>query len=208
MPRSKARYVRNTKGPGKVGIMDVNIVDPVAGKDGSRVDRAIQAIKASESQTTILIGDVVDVNATTAAQASGYDFISILATDDFQSFLVQYNMFRIRHIKFDIYDLNTNVAVPNAWGIWHDNYEASAPAYTRANIADLPDSRVLSAGTGQTTLYWVAHGVDELKFQETSNLGSPLQAFGGLKYYVGTTGAAVQKYTIQIHAVVDFRARR
>jgi hypothetical protein len=190
-------------------ILNVRIADTAAGSDGLRVDRQIAAIKDSESQTRVLVGDVFDLGIpTTADTSSSWSFDSLLNTDDFASLAQQYNLFKVVSIKFDIYDTNPNVSAYNAWGIWHDNYEGSALAYTRANIGDLPDSRVISGGTGQTTLYWVAHGVVENQFQGTTTTGSAVQKFGGLKYYVGLAGTAAPKYTVQVHAVVDFRGRR
>lgn len=203
-----AKTQRRT-GKGKNQILNVRIADSAAGADGLKVDRQIAAIKTSESQTRVVIGDVFDLGIpTTADTSSSYTFDSVIATDDFASLAQQYNLFRIVAIKFDIYDTNPNVPAYNNWGVWHDNYEGSALAYTRANIADLPDSRVLSGGTGQTTLYWVAHGTLENDFNATTTTGSPLQKFGGLKYYVGLGSTAVPKYTVQVHAVVDFRGRR
>lgn len=190
-------------------IMNVRIADSAAGEDGLKVDRQIAAIKNSESQTRVVIGDVFDVGIPTGADLStSYTFDSILNTDDFASLAAQYNLFRVVSIKFDIYDTNPSVSAYNNWGVWHDNYEGAAPAFTRANIADLPDSRVLSGGTGQTSLYWVAHGPLEHQFNSSTTTGSPVQKYGGLKYYVGLGGAAVPKYTVQVHAVVDFRGRR
>lgn len=189
--------------------MDVRITDSAAGSDGAKVDRQISSIKQSESQTRMLIGDAFDLGVpTTTDTLASWGFDQLFATDDFGSMLVQYNEFRVVSIKFDIYDINSSAAAYNSWGVWHDNYESSVPAYTRANIADLPDSRVISAGTGQTTLYWRAHGSAEQQFQASSNQGSTAQRFGGLKYFVGVGGAAVPKYSVVVHAVVDFRARR
>jgi hypothetical protein len=197
------------KNGSKNQILNVRIADSAAGEDGLRVDRQITAIKNSESQTRVVIGDIFDVGIpTTADTSTSYTFDSILNTDDFASLAAQYNLFRVVAIKFDIYDTNPNQSAYNNWGIWHDNYEGSAPAFTRANIADLPDSRVISGGTGQTTLYWVAHGSLENQFNATTTTGSPVQKYGGLKYYVGLGGAALAKYSVQVHAVVDFRGRR
>lgn len=188
-------------------VMNVRIADPVAGLDGSRVDRQISALKTSESQTRVLIGAVLDVGIPTADTSAVYGFDSIFATDDFASLIQQYNLFRVKSIKFDIYDVNPNVPTYNTWGVWHDNYEGPVPNYTRENIADLPDSRVVSPGTGQTTLYWNAHGFAENQFQAAGSAGSPAQRFGGLRYFI-SGGAAVNKYIVHVHAVVDFRGRR
>jgi len=203
-----ARKNSNSKRTNKSRIMNVRIADSATGADGLRVDRMVSSIKDSESQTRILIGDVLDVS-TTASEVNGtYGFDQIFASDDFISMIQQYNLFRIRSIKFDISDVNPQIASYNQWGVWHDNYETTIPSYTRANVADLPDSRVLSAGTGQTVLYWVAHGTAENQFQAGSTAGSPAQRFGGLKFYLGNNTGSGIKYSITVHAVVDFRGRR
>lgn len=208
MVKSQGRRSANKK-QGKNDILNVRIADSAAGSDGLRVERQIAAIKTSESQTRVLIGDLFDLGIpTTADTSSSWTFDSMLATDDFASLSQQYNLFRIVAIKFDIYDTNPNVSAYNAWGVWHDNYEGSALAYTRANIADLPDSRVISGGTGQTTLYWVAHGASENEFQASTTSGTAVRKFGGLKYYIGLAGTAAPKYSVQVHAIVDFRGRR
>lgn len=187
--------------------MNVRMTDPASGHDGLHVDRMISAIKESQSQTRVLIGDFVGLDVAAGATLGTYGFDQIFGSDDFTSMLQQWTLFRVRAIKFDIYDINPAASLYNVFGTWHDNYETSIPSYTRANIADLPDSRVISAGTGQTTLYWVAHGTSEEQFQSASSLGSISQRFGGLKYsYDGGTPAG--KFALQVHAVVDFRGRR
>lgn len=189
-------------------ITNVRITDSVAGTDGLRVDRQMAAVKTSESQTRIVIGDILDLNVSSTETNGVYGFDNIYSCDDFVSMVQQYSLFRIRSIKFDIYDLNSGVAVSNQWGIFHDNYEGTPVATTRAIISDLPDSRVLSVGTGQASLYWVAHGSAENQFQADYSTGSPAQKFGGLRYYIGSNSATASKYSVQIHAVVDFRGRR
>lgn len=204
-----ARNSNSKRSNNRSRITNVRITDPTAGEDQLRIDRQMSAVKTSESQTRIVIGDIIDIGTNAADTFGVYGFDSIFGSDDFISMIQQYNLFRVKSIKFDIYDINTRVGLVNQWGVWHDNYELTAPPYTRANIADLPDSRVLSTGTGQTTLYWSAHGTAENQFQAANSQGSPSQKFGGLRYYIqGTTEPFSQKYSIQVHAVVDFRGRR
>lgn len=197
------------RGGGKNRILNVRVTDPVAGTDGLHVDRMISALKESESQCRILIGSTLDFSTPTTADAVGaFGFDEIFASDDFVTMIQQWNLFRISAIKFDIYDINPNLVAFNTWGIWHDNYEAAFPTYTRQNMADLPDSRVISGGTGQTTLYWVPHGPSENRFQAASTAGAPVQKFGGLRFFVGQNSVNSPKYTCVVHAVVDFRGRR
>jgi hypothetical protein len=193
----------------KSRISNVRIVDSAAGVDGLRTDRQISAVKTSESQMRIVVGDSRDLGTSTSDTLGTYSFDDIFGTDDFVSMAQQFNLFRIVSIKFEIFDINSTVAVFNTWGVWHDNYEGTIPTYTRANIADLPDSRVLSNGTGQTVLYWNAHGTAEQQFQAASTAGSVAQRYGGLRYFFSPVASAnIAKYTIQMHAVVDFRGRR
>lgn len=200
----KGRTVR-----GKGRITDVRMVDSAAGRDGPMVDRMISAVKETESQVRIIIGDVLDVfTATTGGVNGTYDFNALMSGDEWSSMIQQFNLFRVRAIKFDIVDVNPSQPVLNTFGTFHDNTMGTVVPYTRANIADLPDSRVLSGGTGQTTLYWVAHGTTEMGFQAATSLGTPSEYYGGLKYFLGQTTTATPKYTITVHAVVDFRGRR
>lgn len=201
---------RNNKGRrgGNQRILNVRVADSAAGQDGLKVDRQISAVKTSESQMRVAIGDLIDIGIPTTDVSASYGFEFLLGTDDFASLSQQFNLFRIVSIKYEIFDLNPNQAAYNNWGIWHDNYTApTASLYTRANIVDLPDSRVLSGGTGQTTLYWVAHGTAETQFQSTITSGTTIQKYGGLKYWIGA-GTANAKYSVQCHAIVDFRGRR
>jgi hypothetical protein len=203
MARTQANRSRN-----KNRIMNVRIADPASGSDGLHTDRMISAVKTSESQTRIVIGDLVDLNVPPANINGTYGFDDVFRTDDFLSMIQQYNLFRIKSIKFEIFDINPNQFSFNNWATWHDSYSDVIPAYSRANIADSPDARVLSGGTGQTTLYWHAHGVEENRFQSDSTAGAPSIRFGGLKYYIGAGQGGAGKYQIQVHAVVDFRGRR
>lgn len=199
----------NNKGRSTQRITNVRITDPSAGEDGLRVDRQISAMKNSESQTRVICGDIFDVGIPTTNDTSGsWGFEQCFNTDEFNSMIQQYALMRITSIKFDIYDINPGTGAYNTWGIWHDNYTGTVGPFTRANVADLPDSRVLSAGTGQTTLYWTAHGTAENEFQASYAGGSLVQKFGGLRYYVAAGGAALAKYSVVVHAVVDFRGRR
>jgi hypothetical protein len=204
-----ARNSNSKRSNNKSRVSNVRIVDPSSGTDGLRVDRQLSAMKTSESQTRVVVADTRNFGTSQAETNGTYGFDEIFASDEFASLVAQYNLFRISSIKFDIYDVNPGTSVFNIWGIWHDNYETTPPAFSLANVADLPDSRVISAGTGQTTLYWVAHGTAEQQFQSTTTAGSVAQRFGGLKFYNSANATAnIGKYTIVVHAVVDFRGRR
>ena len=196
---------RNTTRRGKDRVINVRSVDDSAGSDGLHVDRMITSLQVSESQIRVLCGESIDVSAQPSPSTYVVGATTVQLTDDFISMQAQFQLYRIKAIKFDIYDINPNVPVFNSWSTFHESATASS-TFTRAQITDGPDSRSLSGGTGRTTLYWVAHGVEENRFQSTASTASP-NLFGGLRYYVGPAGVATGKYEIIIHAVVDFRGR-
>jgi len=188
-------------------VTNVRITDSSAGSDGLKIDRMISSLQTSESQIRILVGDNNDFSTATSSQIGTYDFGNIFSSDDFVSIIQQFELFRIVAIKVEISDINSSVAVANVWGTYHDEY-ATVPTFTRANVADSPDARVISAGTGQSTLYWMAHGSTEMGFQSDSSAGSPALRYGGLRFFIGADSAGPRlKYSIAVHAIVDFRGR-
>jgi len=186
--------------------MNVRLADSFAGTDGLKIDRQMNYVKSSESQTRILIGDVVDLDIASTDTYGVWDFNTLYGTDDFVSLIQQYRTFRVNSIKFVVYDINAGSVARNVFATFHDDYTSTVPVFSRANITDQPDSQVISVGTGQQTFYWKAHGVEENRFQSATSAGALANKFGGLRYYFsnGTVGA---KYTLEVHAVVDFRGR-
>lgn len=187
-------------------ISNVRMVDPDAGTDSLKVDRQVSALKTSESQMRVLIGDTRDFDITTADGFGTWDLFSLDDTDEFNTLVQQFRLFRISSIKFVVTDINPNAVCRNVFATWHDNYFESAPSFTRANITDQVDSKVIAPGTGEHVFYWRAHGVEENRFQATYAGGAPAASFGGLKWYV-QGGTPANKFSIQVHAVVDFRGR-
>jgi len=190
-------------------IQEVRITDPTAGSDGAKIDRIISQLQNSASQTRILAGDVVDVQPPVSTGATRiYGFDSIIATDDFQSLAAQFETYRVTAIKFDVYDINPGSVVQNVWSTFHNDIFDVSPAYTRLQIVDAPDSKVLSSGETHTTFYWRAHGTEEMRFQGTSTVSTRLAYFGGLRFHTLASAQSVnQKYQVIVHAVVDFRGR-
>lgn len=189
------------------GITDVRITDSAAGSDGAKCDRQIAALKQSEAQTRILIGDYVDINQSTSEQVSSWDFNNLYGTDEFTSMVTEFTLFRVVSIRFDVIDINPNQPAINVFGSFHDDYTGAIPVFTRANITDQSDSTIIAPGRGVHSFTWMAHGVEENRFQSVSSLGAVANKFGGLRWFVlGST--AGPKYTLSVHAVVDFRGRR
>lgn len=190
-------------------IQNVRIVDQDSSTDSVRVGRMIDSIKTSESQIRLLcVDNTFQDNAATPIQGLiGFDYI--FGMDEFSSIAVQFNEFRVRAIKFDVYDVNQNNIGGAMFSTVHEIYGSTGPVYSFAQVVDGPDSKPIPPGTGKETFYWVAHGFKEMEFQST-NFGSPnlVDRFGGLRYYINSGAAPGAKFQIVTHAVVDFRGRR
>jgi len=201
-----AKHSTNRSSNGKDRISNVRIVETGNGSDSLHVDRMISQVKISESQTRILCGDIRYIDTATSTTSGVWDFGSLFATDDFTSMVQQYTEFRVRAIKFDVYDIFPSNTAGAVFSTFHDVYSAT-PTYTFANVVDGPDSGNVPPGTGKATWYWVAHGVTELGFQAASSTGSLPDKYGGFRYFVNSDTSPDGKFQLIVHAVVDFRGR-
>lgn len=197
------RHNTKGRGGGKNAISNVRIVDKDDGTDDIQCQRYLQAYKVSEGQIRVVCNARIEVPLNTTASSGVLDYNSLGATDEFASFAAQYREFRVRAIRFDVYDLAPTVLTPiNFWATFH-NIAGNVPQ-SFEDVVDRPDSRAISPGTGMTTLAWVAHGIPEMAFQPTVGY----QNLGGLVNYIGGAAAAFGgKYSLIGKFVVDFRGR-
>lgn len=85
--------------------------------------------------------------------------------DEFTSFSAQFQTFRIRAIRYDIYDINPSLSTVGWFSTFHDEFRADAqPVFSQRNVIDGPDSQIVPPGTGKLTLYWRAKGILENGF--------------------------------------------
>lgn len=191
-------------------IMNVRIADPDGSSESVKVDQMITSMRQSESQIRVLCGENVFIdNAATPLQGIvGFD--TVFATDDFVSIAVQYNEFRIKAFKFDVYDVNVANIGGAMFSTFHDVYQNSPLTYTFAQVVDGPDAKAVPPGTGKVSFYWLAHGSHENDFQSTGtgSFSSIVDRMGGLRYYINSGANPGAKFQIVTHAVVDFRGRR
>lgn len=189
-------------------VQNVRVIDEYAGKDSAYVDRCISDLQNSHSQITVLCTGRFEVNTATAASTSYYSGLTARNTDDFNNMAVQFQTFRIRAFRFDVYDVNSLVAVNNIWSTFHDNL-LTVPAYPFDQVVDAPDSQVLTPGFGKATFYWRAKGTSENDFQSTALTGqSPVVDYGGLRVALLASDAVSRKYQVVMKALVDFRGRQ
>jgi hypothetical protein len=185
-------------------VSNVRVVSDAEGTDGIRVERMIDYERRSLSQFRLIAGIQQSIAITTTTTLGQVAYAAITGCDDFLSMGAQFNTFRIRAMKFDIYDLNPGVSITNFFSTYHQGTGSAAPQ-SLENVVDRPDSKSIAPGTGRQTFYWVAHGTQELAFQETAGT---IVDFGGLSYSVGSLSTPVSgKYQIIVKALVDFRGR-
>jgi len=196
------------RGTARNRIQNVRITDDYAGDDGNKVDRILSSLQNSHSQTRLLCSDSYTIAVPTAAQVNAIVAGSQVRTsDDFNSIAAQFETFRVKAIRFDIYDVNPAGLGTAFWGTFHDEYLTSAqPTFTSGDVVDSPDGQIVPPGTGKITLTWMAKGTRENDF---TTITQPSTDFGGLRYSVNAATVAVPgKYQIFWKAIVDFRGRR
>jgi len=189
----------------KNSIQNVRMVDPAEGTDDIMCQRFLSAYNQSEGQIRVVCNTHTELATSATSITPGIiDFSNLAASDDFISISQQYTEFRVRSIRFDIYDINPSaVPVVNYWSTYHR--VGGNVAVDIESVLDRPDSRAIAPGTGKDTLAWVAHSMPEMQFQSVDNYNG----LGGLSYYLSQTTTAVNpKYTISAKFVVDFRARK
>jgi len=201
-----SKHATMRKTGGKNAITNVRVVDHDAGPDGLYVDRCISTLQNSESLITLLVSSTVSTGGGTSASSFTLGHNSVIGSDEFVSMAAQFELFRIRAARFDVYDLAPAVLGPVAFSTFHDQL-TTVPTWTFDQVIDGPDSKLIPLGEGKATFYWRAHGTLELGWQSTNGTASPaLQYLGGLRvaYPASSTGKA---YQINTKFIVDFRGR-
>lgn len=207
MARTRRFNRRLTK---KNEVQNVRMVDPLAGSDGMLVDRQLSAIHASSNHIQVLCSQYNDLGVTATEQLGNISWSQIVLFDDFISLSSQFNTFRVRSVRYDIYDINTGVIGTGLFSTFHDNFTAGTqPSFSFAEVVDGSDSTYIPPGTGKASLSWVGHSLNEKGYYDVSpSSGGNLNDFGGLRYVVPGGTATAAKYRIVTKAIVDFRGRR
>lgn len=188
-------------------ISNVRVVDEFAGSDGARLDRMLSELQNSQSQTRVEIGQ-----ARLLSLASGPDqlgtisAVALRGSDEWATLVQQWQTYRIRAIRFDVYDINPNLVCFSAFSTFHEASEGTTPAFTFEQVLDGPDAQVPTNGAPKLRYTWMAKGPAELAFQNVDPAAGDITDFGGLRYALGA-GAVGSKFQIMVKAVVDFRGR-
>lgn len=192
-------------------VQNVRVVDPDAGNDSAYIERCIAGLQNSESTITVLCNDTLTLATSNAANglvAGTITASQVRGTDDFISMMEQFNMYRIRAVRFDIYDINQSVAATNVFSTFHDvvPFGSSYAPPPLALVVDGPDAKNVPPGMGKQSFFWRAKGTNENQFQAGDTIGAP-EDFGGLRYAFYSGTLASPKYQVMVRAVVDFRGR-
>jgi len=171
----------------------------------ARIDRIISTLRSQESSMFINCKGVYDINASTSATTAYLTYATVVATDEFQSVAQQYNMYKVKGMRFEVFHTNPTTATPVALSTFHMNMVGVPPAsyLSEGAIVDAPDAMFMEPGSKKQTFYWNASGQSENEYQDTTNYND----HGGLRFAVraGTTG---QIGIVVMSALVVFRGRR
>lgn len=170
---------------------------------GARFDRMVSNMRSNESATAVLVKGGFGI--TTGANPGGgsYDFGNFAAEDDFVSLAQQFETFKVKAMRFEVFHTNPGSVVPVVMSTFHADGPFSA---SLNNCIDGEDSRFMDAGAGKQVFYWNARGTQELAYQSTSSFTS----FGGIRYFreLGSTNPDQRILTVICTAQIVFRGRK
>ena len=189
---------------GKNTVQSVRLVDPEEGQDDATVQRLLSLHDSSEGQIRVLCTYRTELAGLSAAASQVFDFGTAVSTDDFVSFSAQYQEYRVKAIRFSMFDVQPNSAPTINYAATFHQVGGTVPS-SAEDIADRPDARSLAPGDGHLTLAWLAHGIPEMAFQPvTGSIG-----YGGVALYTSPAAAVTGvKYTILVKYLIDFRGRK
>lgn len=199
---------RRSKRRGKNSISNVRVVDEYSGTDGARIERMLSSIQNSQSQVRIEIG--LGFGITTSAGPTDTLGLSTIRSlrdqDEWATMSSQWNQFRVRAIRYDVYDINPNLVAFSCFSTFHETVEGSTANFSFAQVLDGPDSQVATNGQ-RLRFTWVAKGTNEMAFQNVDPNLETFADFGGFRYAVGPAASAASKFQVVAKAIVDFRGR-
>lgn len=197
------------KSRGKKGVQNVRVMDDYAGEDGLKFERVLSQLVNSHSQVTFCIQDEFGLDSAGTAQLGKLSQSQFRIFDEFVSFAAQFQTYRIKRVRFDVYDVAPGVGASAFFSTFHDVNTTGSQYVPNINgVVDGPDSQIVPPGIGKISLVWTAKGVTENEFQSTTSSTPAPQDFGGLRYYIpASTQSYNGKYQIFCKVIVDFRGR-
>jgi hypothetical protein len=173
----------------------------------ARIDRTIASMRGQESSTVVLCKSSFRVTADTVAPlTTDWSYPQIAGTDDFISLAQQFNEFKVKFMKFEVYHTNPSATANTVVSTVHGIFTGGIPtAYqTEASVVDAPDSKYIQPGSEVQKFYWNASGTPENNYQSVSSF----QNYGGYRSYTDQVTTSQLVCTVIATACVVFRGRR
>lgn len=195
----------------KDSVQNVRVLDAYSGTNSARVDRQLSAVQNSGNHIMVLCSETNALNVSTTADTVGnISWSQIRTFDDFTSMATQFNTFRIKAVRYDVYDINPGIPNAGTFGTFHDQYTiGSQPSFTFGEVVDSIDAQMVPPGTGKASFTWVARTPLERGYVDvTPDPTSSGPDFGGFRFNVPVGTTAGVKFRVITKALVEFRGRR
>jgi hypothetical protein len=173
----------------------------------AKIDRTISQMRAGESSCMVLCKSAYALStSTTAATSVVVTYPEIASSDDFVSLAQQFNMFRIKCMRFDLSHTNPSFVGNVVASTVHSNLVGAIPTgwTSEQSVVDGPDSLYISPGSVREVFYWNGTGVSETEFQDVSTYNN----HGGFRAYLPQQTAASTAGVVVVSAVVIFKGRK
>lgn len=196
-----ARRRNNTRSRARKGFVQVREDGDMA---AAKIDRTLSSMRANESATVVVCKSTAEINVASGAASFAISYTNLVGTDDFASLAAQYNTFKVKSMRFEVFHINPSVQTPVAVSTLHGDFTGEPPTtwVTEQAVIDSPDAMYLEPGSKKQVFYWNARGTQENAFQDVNSFTN----YGGLRYYV-SGGTAQTAYKIITSYVVVFRGR-
>jgi len=172
----------------------------------ARIDRAISSMRVSESSTMVLCKTTFRIlTSTTAPLNQEWTYPQVAATDDFVSLAQQFNEFKVKFMKFEIYHTNPTATAFAVASTCHASVSGPLPSTwtSEAAIVDAPDAKYLQPGSEKQVLYWNASGPQENEYQDVNSFIN----HGGYRSLLDQSATSQALGTVIATACVVFRGR-
>lgn len=195
---------RKTTRRNRKAVTDVRVVDPDAGRESTKIMRMLEQVHMSHEQIRVVVSSTFPVIGGSTGFTNNYGYVTVVSSDEYQSFAAQYNQFRVVGARFDVYNLTPNAGIPVAASTFHSDL-VNPPAASYLNVIDASDAKMV-IGNERNSWFWLATGPDERSFQETTNTVSTVVEHGGLQLALPAPSSGL---TLQVVCkfIVDFRGR-
>jgi len=197
MARGKGRTRRPTN------RAQVVVTAPDGDVAGAMFNKMVGNMRANESAIPVLVKSSFGLSIQTTPAGNTISFAQIAATDDFVSLAAQFQTFKVKAMRFEVFHINPSASTPTAVSTFHTDGGSFSSLTTEQSVVDGEDSKYLEPGSKKQDFYWNARGSLETGFQGVNAYAD----FGGLRYYIPAGTSNLDVARIVLTAQVVFRGR-